>query len=112
MGAPINTEGNETTGMLSYDGTKMLMFKDVDGKYDVLKSELKGAKWSMPTNFSSEVNSSDNQTFSSYSYNERKIFFITDRKRGDANYGTDIYECGRSNAGKWSGSQTPLCNRS
>lgn len=102
MGETINSSGDETSGMLSYNGTKMLLYKDNEGNFDILESELKGAKWSEPKPFP-VINSDDNQTFASYSYNSKGVYFITDRKKGSANYGLDIYMSTKATGvtGKW-----------
>ena len=91
MGPEINTEGNETTGMLSYDGTKLLLFKEEDGQYDIYESRLKGSKWVTMVSFSPQINTKDNQTFCSFNANEKKLYYINDRKKGEGNYGYDIY---------------------
>ncbi len=91
MGDEINTEGDETTGMLSYDGTKLLIYKEMDGQHDIFETQLQGSKWVPMISFSSQINTDDNQTFCSFSANEKKLYYINDRKKGESNYGTDIY---------------------
>lgn len=91
MGNEINTADNETSGMLSYDGTKLLVYKEVDGQYDIFESQLKGSKWVPMISFSPQINTKDNQTFCSFNANGKKLYYINDRKKGEANYGTDIY---------------------
>jgi len=91
MGDEINTAGNETTGMLSYDGTKLLLFKEVDGQFDIYESNLKGSKWVTMVSFSPQINTKDNQTFCSFNANQKKLYYINDRKKGEGNYGNDIY---------------------
>ncbi|MFT7613834.1 MAG: outer membrane protein OmpA-like peptidoglycan-associated protein [Parvicellaceae bacterium] len=91
MGNEINTPDNETTGMLSYDGTKLLLFKEVDGQHDIFESELKGSKWVPMYSFASVINTKDNQTYGSFNANQKKIYYINDRTKGESNFGTDIY---------------------
>lgn len=91
MGDQVNTPDNETAGMLSYDGTKLLLFKEVDGQFDIYESSLKGAKWGTMVSFSSQINTKDNQSFCSFNANGNKLYYINDRKKGEGNYGNDIY---------------------
>ena len=91
MGEQVNTPDNETTGMLSYDGTKLLMYKEVDGQFDIYESTLKGSKWVTMVSFSPQINTKDNQTFCSFNAKENKLYYINDRKKGEGNYGNDIY---------------------
>ncbi len=97
VGAPLSTKNYETATMLSYDGTKMLMYKLEEENYDVYESKLKGATWSSPTKLHRSLNTKANQTQASYNYNNRKIYFVSDKKMGSAVRGTDIYTCGRMN---------------
>lgn len=92
MGAPLSTEHDETAAMLSYDGTKLLSFKNEGEDYNVYQSELSGAKWSEPAIMHRSLNTIANQTYASYSPNRRRIYIITDKKTGGKSKGTDVYE--------------------
>ena len=100
IGHPLSTPNDETVTMLSYDGTKMLIYKKEGDNYDVYESKLKGAKWSEPVKLHRSLNTSANQTQASYNFNDRKIYFISDKKTGSSSKGTDIYFCGRMNGSK------------
>ncbi len=45
----LNTENNDVAGGLSYDGQRLLIFKQEDGNTDVFESKLNGLKWGIPT---------------------------------------------------------------
>lgn len=100
MGAPLNTENDETATMLSYNGTKMLIYKNEGDNYDVYESELSGANWGTPKPLHRSLNTSADQTYASYNYNDRKIIFVSSKKTGSSSKGTDIYSCGRMNGKK------------
>jgi len=97
MGSPINTPDDETASMLSYDGTKLLTFRNEGDDYNVFESKLKGAKWSPPMKFHRSLNTIANQTYASYDVNRRKIYFISDKKTGSNSKGTEIYFCSLKN---------------
>lgn len=97
MGAPLNTQNDETASMLSYDGTKLLTFMSEGEDYNVYQSYLKGAKWSTPEIMHRSLNTIANQTYASYSPNRRRIYIITDKKTGGQSKGTDVYELGLMN---------------
>ncbi len=97
MGAPLNTTKDETATMLWYDGTKMLLFKKESDNYDIYESKLKGVKWSAPMKLHRSINTSADQTYASYNYNNRKIVFVSSKKVGSSSKGTDIFFCGRMN---------------
>lgn len=100
VGAPLSTENDETATMLSYNGTKMLIFKSEGADYNIYESKLKGSKWSEPAQLDRTLNTNVNQTFASYNFNDRKVYFVSDKKLGESSKGTDIFFCGRMNGNK------------
>lgn len=94
MGAPLNTDKDETATMMSYDGTKILMFKDVGGNFDLLRSDLKGSKWSEPQSVSHNINSEHNQTHASFDHTEKKYFLLVSKNIEGRNPSNDIYFSG------------------
>jgi outer membrane protein OmpA-like peptidoglycan-associated protein/tetratricopeptide (TPR) repeat protein len=84
---PINTEGNDVSNNLSYDGTKMLMSKEnADGNTDVYESFLRGAEWSDPVSFSRDINFKTNEKYAAYDFDGRKIYFSKDKENGENGY--------------------------
>lgn len=100
VGEPLSTNHDETSTMLSYNGTKLLVFKTEGEDYNVYQSDLKGAKWSEPLKMHRSLNTIVNQTHATFNFNDRKIFFISDKQVGSNSKGTDIYFCGRKNGSK------------
>lgn len=92
LGTSINSDKDETAANLSYDGQRMLLFKEDQNNADIYQSELNGLTWGgavpkLPGN----VNTEANETYSSYEPADIKIFYIYDGKlKGDQ----DIYFTG------------------
>lgn len=83
----INTEGNDISNNLSYNGTKMLMSKlNAQGNSDIYESFLNGDTWSDPISFSRDINLRSNERFASYSFNDRSIYFAKDKEGGKNGY--------------------------
>ncbi|HIG32901.1 MAG TPA: hypothetical protein EYQ09_05650 [Flavobacteriales bacterium] len=78
----LNTENNDVSGGLSYDGQRLLIFKEEDGNTDVFESKLSGITWGMPTRKMGEKlrggNTDGNETFSSFDPPDVKVYYITD----------------------------------
>ena len=78
----LNTENDDVSGGLSYDGQRLLIFKQEDGNSDVFESKLNGLKWSAPSRKMGEKlrggNTDGNETFASFDPPDIKIYYITD----------------------------------
>ena len=78
----LNTENNDVSGGLSYDGQRLLIFKEEDGNTDVFESQLSGIKWGIPTRKMGEKlrggNTDGNETFASFDPPDIKVYYITD----------------------------------
>ncbi|HLP12852.1 MAG TPA: OmpA family protein [Flavobacteriales bacterium] len=93
LGPPLNSTNDESTSNLSYDGNKLLIYKNDPGNFDIFESKLMGANWEAAKPMHKQFNSPANQTFAAYEPNDMKIYFLTD-KEGVAENGTDFYTCG------------------
>ena len=100
MGSTLNTALDETATMLSYNGTKMLIYKNEGENYDIYESLLKGANWTAPKKLHRGLNTKADQTYASYNFNNRKIMFVSSKIVGNSSRGTDIFFCGRMNGRK------------
>ncbi|MBX7095584.1 MAG: OmpA family protein [Flavobacteriales bacterium] len=94
IGSQINTDKDETSSMLAYNGTKLLLFRNENGNFDIMESELRGAAWSAAVSFARAINTVANQTFSSYDFDDVKLYYLSDKEGGISNSGTDIYFSG------------------
>lgn len=85
----VNTLQNDIANNLSYDGTKMLLHREVDGQLDVFESELKGLDWSSPRVLPSAISSNrSNDSYASYYPDGWSIFFARDN--ANRSNGTEI----------------------
>ncbi len=99
----INTPGHEASIGLSFDGTKLFIYKDDDGDGNIYVSTRKGAEWQVPEKLPEPINSKYRETHASMSLNQDEIFFTSDRKGGYG--GLDIYRVRKLPNGKWSRAQ-------
>ncbi len=78
----LNTEYNDVAAGLSYDGQRLLIFKQEDGNTDVFQSKLNGLKWENPKRKMGVKlrggNTDGNETFASFDPPDIKIYYITD----------------------------------
>ncbi|MFB6306579.1 MAG: OmpA family protein, partial [Flavobacteriales bacterium] len=76
-------------------GQDLLLHKKIDGSMDILKSELDGLEWLKPEAYTASINNNkNNETFASHNFNNRRLYYITDRSRGGNMGGKDIYFSG------------------
>ncbi|MFT7155909.1 MAG: outer membrane protein OmpA-like peptidoglycan-associated protein [Parvicella sp.] len=97
MGQPLNSEGDEYSANLAYDGTKLLMSKNDGDDFNIYESSLKGVNWSTPEAFHKSINTSDNQLHAAYYSTNKRIYVVTDKKTGALNKGGDIFFNSRQN---------------
>lgn len=84
---PVNTESDDVSNNLSYDGTKLLMHRVVDGQCDIFESKLVGANWSAPEKMAISISSSRaNERFASYSADGWSIYFNRDNANRSTGY--------------------------
>ena len=105
----LNTPSNDIAAGLSYDGQRLLVFKEEDGDTDVYESQLSGLNWT-PTIRKMGVklrggNTEYNETFASYDPPDIKVYYITD---GGYSKNKDIYFSGVINKEKriWGNGQS------
>jgi len=85
----VNTEQNDISNNLSYDGTKMLLHREVDGQLDIFESELKGLEWSTPKSMPLSISSNrSNDSYASYYPDGYTIYFARDNE--NRSNGTEI----------------------
>lgn len=83
----VNTESDDVSNNLSYDGTKMLMHRVEDGQCDIFESKLVGANWTAPTKLPSAISSTRaNERFASYSHDGWSIYFNRDNATRSTGY--------------------------
>ncbi len=106
----INTDKDEISNNLHYNGQRMLISKkSANGDYDIYETFLKGDQWSEPINFSANINLKTNEMYASYSPTDVWVYFIKDNPNGQN--GFDVYQSGVMNKPQRKyGTPTPLQN--
>jgi outer membrane protein OmpA-like peptidoglycan-associated protein/tetratricopeptide (TPR) repeat protein len=85
----VNTLQNDIVDNLSYDGTKLLIHREVDGQMDIFESQLKGLDWSAPKPLPQAISSSrSNDLFGAYAPDGYTIYFARDNE--NRSNGTEI----------------------
>jgi outer membrane protein OmpA-like peptidoglycan-associated protein/tetratricopeptide (TPR) repeat protein len=75
----VNTLNDEVSNTISYDGTKMLFQRDVDGQSDIFETKLKGNDWLEPVKMSNMISSKTaNEKYACYNDDGYKIYFTRD----------------------------------
>ncbi|MGB0934420.1 MAG: OmpA family protein [Lishizhenia sp.] len=92
----VNSPLDETVNNLYYDGTKMLLHRDIDGQTDIFESQLSGLNWSAPKILAQQISSSRaNEKYASYNFDGYKLYFARDN--ANRSNGTEIMFAGMEN---------------
>jgi len=79
VSGPLNSTGDDVSDNMSYDGTRMLLHREVNGQMDVFESKLTGLNWSDPALLHFQISSQKaNEKYASYSSDGWSIFFTRD----------------------------------
>lgn len=96
LAGPINSNNDDISNCLSYDGTKMLLHRETGGQTDIFESKLKGNEWSNPERLSIFISSDkNNERYASYNEDGWKIYFSRDN--GIRETGSEIMFSGMQN---------------
>lgn len=79
----VNSEKDDVSNNLSFDGTRMLIHRDENGQTDIYESILRGNAWSTPVKMHFQISSTKNsEAYAAYSNDGWSIFFsrISDSK--------------------------------
>lgn len=77
----VNTEEDDVSNNLSYDGTKMLLHRSVDGQFDIFESKLVGLNWTSPEKMPFQISSNKaNEIYAAYSSDGWSIYFARDHE--------------------------------
>lgn len=99
----INSFGHEASIGLSFDGRKLLIYKDDNQDGNIYISNKTNVGWSVPKPMPETINSKYKETHACMSFDETEIYFTSDRKGGYG--GLDIYRVKKLPNGKWSKAQ-------
>jgi len=95
----INTTAHEATISLSFDGTKLFIYKDEDNG-SIYYSEFNNGFWQAAIKLNENINTKSRETHCSMSYDETTLYFTSDRQGGYG--GLDIYVSKKLPDGNWS----------
>lgn len=96
LSGPINSNNDDISNCLSYDGTKMLLHRETGGQTDIFESKLKGNEWSDPVRLSIFISTDkNNERYASYNEDGWKIYFSRDN--GFRETGSEIMFSGMQN---------------
>ena len=86
----INSEVDDVTNTISYDGTKMLLHRTgANDQTDIFESYLKGLEWSEPLIMSNQISSPRaNEKYACYNEDGWRIYFTRDNE--NRSNGTEI----------------------
>ncbi len=98
IGKQVNTNGHDAVVGLAPDGQTMILYRD-ENNGDLFWTSSKGEQWSNPVAFPAPINSKYQESSASFSYNGKRLFFVSDRPGGYG--GKDIYYCDMDQSGKW-----------
>jgi outer membrane protein OmpA-like peptidoglycan-associated protein len=75
----INSDADDVSNNLSYDGTSMLLHREVDGQTDIFESKLVGLNWSTPEKMLPAISSPrSNEKYAAYNNDGYRIYFTRD----------------------------------
>lgn len=75
----VNTELDDVSNNLNYDGTKMLFHREVNGQFDIFESRLSGFDWATPAAMHFQISSSKaNEQYAAYSNDGWSVYFSRD----------------------------------
>lgn len=106
----INTAGNDRIINASIDEQTLIIFKDDGNDGNLYLSNYVNDTWKSPQYWGAGVNSVADETYASFTSDERILYFISDREGGFG--GSDIYKCLKLPNGKWGPPQNlgPIVN--
>ena len=100
IGLPVNSSGHDAIVGRSPDGQMLLIYRNIGNNGgDIYYSKLNGSLWSKPKAFPKPINSKAHESSASFSYDGRRIYFVSNREGGYG--GKDIYYCEKNEKGKW-----------
>lgn len=75
----LNSISDDVSNNLSYDGTKMLIHREVNGQFDIYESKLSGLNWTDPVLAHFQISSGkSNEKYAAYSNDGWSLYFSRD----------------------------------
>ena len=97
----INEKHNNAVIGLSPNGMQLLIFDGQKNNGDIYKAEYKKSKWRSPKNSKfAKINSRARETSATIAYDNRTMYFVSNRENENSIGGQDIYRSIRSKSSK------------
>lgn len=97
----INTKENNAVIGLSPNGMQLLLFNGKSNGGDILKTEYKNTKWKTPKDSEfGKINSRAKESSATIAYDNRSMYFVSDRDDDNKIGGQDIYISTRAKSNK------------
>ncbi len=97
-GKPLNSDEHDAIVGITPDGQQLFLYK-ASGGGDLYYSRLDGNQWRKPKKLSNKVNSKYHESYASFSYDGKRMFYVSDMPDGYGQH--DIYMSELSEKGKW-----------
>jgi outer membrane protein OmpA-like peptidoglycan-associated protein/tetratricopeptide (TPR) repeat protein len=79
ISGPLNTASDDVSNNLSYDGTKLLIHREVNDQFDIYESKLSGLNWTEPVLAHFQISSGkSNEKYAAYSNDGWNLYFSRD----------------------------------
>jgi len=95
----IESDGYLSSIAMSYEGDKMLLYRDDYGNGNIYVTEKEGSRWGEARKLSKNINSRDNETHACFSKDGTQLYFISDAMGGMG--GKDIWVSLKDKKGRW-----------
>ena len=94
IGPMVGSDGDMYPTGLSADGKSLLLIKKQNNNDDIYISEYNGATWNKAIPVSDKINTRGNEIHASFSDDGLKIFYSSDRRRGEGGFDIWVSEKG------------------
>ena len=85
----VNSNVDDISNNLSFDGTKMLFHREIDGQCDIYETKLSGVEWTDPVMLPGVISTNrSNEKFGAYSSDGWSVYFARDNENRSS--GTEI----------------------
>ncbi len=97
-GKPLNSDEHDAIVGITPDGQQLFLYK-ASGGGDLYYSRLDGNEWRRPKKLSDKINTKYHESYASFSYDGKKMYFVSDKPGGYGQH--DIYMSKLNDKGKW-----------
>lgn len=92
IAGPVNTDADDISNNLYYDGTKMLFHRVEDGASNIYESQLKGVDWMIPKKMHRNISTKNNEAYASYNHDRYKLYCAREVPGGKSGFDIVVNE--------------------